>query len=263
MILDIDVNLDYGLSQPTDLLLQIEAADGVGQTILSSALDVVDHVHLARVAAQDNIGNRVWLRSEYRFQCHYTARCRIERPVLDITALHAVPPHLLPAEAVRYLMPSRYCPADTFQNYVGSEFGMSEGGQKIQVMRDWIAEKLQYVSGSSESSTSALDTFVQRRGVCRDFAHLMITFARAAAIPARFASVYAPGVSPQDFHAVAEVYLAGAWHLVDPTGMSQPDTTVMVGVGLDAAEVAFLSAFGSIMLNAQSVMVSQVQQTQG
>src|SRR3546814_14959125 len=76
-------------------------------------------------------------------------------------------------------------------------------------MRDWIENRFTYVSGAGNSETGALDSFVERRGVCRDYTHVMIALARAAHIPARMASVYALRVAPQDFHAVAEVYLDG------------------------------------------------------
>jgi len=79
--------------------------------------------------------------------------------------------------------------------------------------------------------------------------------ARASTIPARFVSVYAPGVNPPDFHAVAEVYLDDAWHLVDPTGMADPASIARIGVGADAADVAFMSSFGTMMLRQQSVSV--------
>lgn len=173
--------------------------------------------------------------------------------MLNISALPAVAPHLLPGDTVRYLMPSRFCPSDEFQTFVSAEFGTFEGGARIAAMKDWINRSFTYAPGSSNAQTTALETFVQRRGVCRDFAHVMITLARASAIPARFASVYAPGVTPQDFHAVAEIYLGGTWHLVDATGMAPADTIARIGVGMDAAEVAFLSAFGRIEYVEQSV----------
>jgi transglutaminase-like putative cysteine protease len=84
----------------------------------------------------------------------------------------------------------------------------------------------------------------------------MIAMARASTIPARFASVYAPGVSPPDFHAVAEVYLDGTWHLVDPTGMASADSIARIGVGPDAAGVAFLSVFGQATFLNQTVSVT-------
>jgi transglutaminase-like putative cysteine protease len=176
---------------------------------------------------------------------------------VDLAALPKSPLHLLPGEAVPYLMPSRYCPSNRFEPFIGEEFGALEGGAKIAAMRDWIGAHLSYVPGASHGETTALDTFHDRAGICRDYAHLMITLARAAEIPARVASVYAPGVTPPDFHAVAEVYLGGAWHLVDATGMAQANEIAVVGVGRDIGDVAFLTAFGALEMNGQNVAVER------
>lgn len=256
MELDVNVHLKYQLSGPTDLLLQIEIADLADQKLQSSTLDTSDVDHIARVTAEEGLGERIWIRTDGEFRCDYTARVIVDRPVLDISALRAVPPHLLPGDTVRYLMPSRYCPSDEFQSFVAAEFGDRQGGARIAAMRDWINKAFSYVPGSSNAQTTALDTFVQRQGVCRDYAHVMIALARASTIPARFASVYAPGVTPPDFHAVAEVYLDGTWHLVDPTGMAPADTIARIGVGPDAAGVALLTAFGQATLMNQTVSVT-------
>ena len=256
MELDVNVHLKYQLSGPTDLLLQIEIADLADQKLQSSKMDTSDVDHIARVTAEEGLGERIWIRTDGEFRCDYTARVIVDRPVLDISALRAVPPHLLPGDTVRYLMPSRYCPSDEFQSFVAAEFGDRQGGARIAAMRDWINKAFSYVPGSSNAQTTALDTFVQRQGVCRDYAHVMIALARASTIPARFASVYAPGVTPPDFHAVAEVYLDGTWHLVDPTGMAPADTIARIGVGPDAAGVALLTAFGQATLMKQTVSVT-------
>jgi transglutaminase-like putative cysteine protease len=125
-------------------------------------------------------------------------------------------------------------------------------------MRDWIAANFSYVPGVSHASTSAADSFLVRQGVCRDYAHVLVSMARAASIPARYASVYAPDVDPPDFHAVAEVWLAGDWHLVDATGMARPDEIARIGVGRDAADSSFLSSFGIAQLVNQEVKVTRV-----
>jgi len=256
MELDVHVHLKYQHSGPTDLLLQIEIADLADQKLQSSKMDTSDVDHIARVTAEEGLGERIWIRTDGEFRCDYTARVIVDRPVLDISALRAVPPHLLPGDTVRYLMPSRYCPSDEFQSFVAAEFGDRQGGARIATMRDWVNKAFSYVPGSSNAQTTALDTFVQRQGVCRDYAHVMIALARASTIPARFASVYAPGVTPPDFHAVAEVYLDGTWHLVDPTGMAPADTIARIGVGPDAAGVALLTAFGQATLMNQTVSVT-------
>ncbi len=257
MEIDINVHLDYQLAGPSDMLLQIEVPDLPDQTLLSSNLVTSTMDHFARVPADDGIGERIWLQSDDVLRCDYSARVRINRPAPDISTLQATPPHLLPGDVVRYLMPSRYCPSDEFQSFVAAEFSSLDGGAKIAAMRDWIANAFTYVPGSSNAQTTALDSFVQRQGICRDYAHVLITLARASAIPARFASVYAPGVTPQDFHAVAEVYIDGDWHLVDPTEMATASTIARIGVGPDASGVAFLSIFGQATLIAQTVNVTE------
>jgi transglutaminase-like putative cysteine protease len=84
----------------------------------------------------------------------------------------------------------------------------------------------------------------------------MITIARALIIPARFVSVYAPRVTPQNFHAVAELYLNGTWYLIDAAAMAAANRVARIGVELDAAKVSFLSSFGQVMLRNQSVQVT-------
>lgn len=256
MEINVNVHLNYRFSGPTDLLLQIEIADTIDQRLQFCNLETSDVECFARVAAEDGIGERLWLRTDGELWCDYSARVIIDRTAPDISALPAVAPHLLPGDAVRYLMPSRYCPSNEFQSYVAAEFADLQGGARIAAIRDWINEAFSYVPGSSNAQTTALDSFVQRQGICRDYAHVMIAMARASTIPARFVSVYAPGVSPPDFHAVAEVYLDGTWHLVDPTGMASADSIARIGVGPDAAGVAFLSVFGQATFLNQTVSVT-------
>jgi transglutaminase-like putative cysteine protease len=258
LLYDVHVDLIYGVSDSTDLLLQIEIADLADQQVQSSDLQLSTTSHFARVSAEEGLGERIWLRAEEDFHCSYQARVKVDRPALDLAPLPQVPPHLLPGDTVRYLMPSRFCPSDQFQEFVAAEFGDHEGGAKIAAMRDWVKDAFAYVPGSSSAQTTAADTFIRRQGVCRDFAHVMITLARAATIPARFASVYAPAVTPQDFHAVAEIFLDGTWHLVDATGMAPADSIARIGIGADAAEVAFLTAFAPITLLSQTVAVRTV-----
>jgi transglutaminase-like putative cysteine protease len=159
---------------------------------------------------------------------------------------------------IDYLMPSRFCPSDRFNDFVMTEFDGLSGGACVTAIRDWVAQHLTYQAGASHGGTCASDTFIQRRGVCRDYAHLLITLARAASIPARYASVYAPDVDPPDFHAVAEVFLGGVWHLVDATGMAAADEVAKIGVGRDAADIPFLSSFGNTTLIEQVVSVSRI-----
>jgi transglutaminase-like putative cysteine protease len=255
VILRINVQLDYWFERPCDVLLQVEAAALADQHVERSHLSASPCDHFVRVPAQDHIGERIWLRTEGRLLVDYSAKIRIDRPVRDIAALPALPPHSLPGETVQYLLPSRYCPSHQFTDFVEATFGALQGGERITAIRDWIAAHLSYVPGASNVETTAVETFHSGQGVCRDYAHLMITLARAGEIPARIASVYAPGVNPPDFHAVAQVFLDGAWHLVDPTGMAQPSEMAIIGIGRDCGDVAFMTAFGPLVMNSQSVAV--------
>lgn len=257
MKLEISASLNYRLPEPADLMLQIEAADGHGQRVLDASLDLGKPGHLARVPTQSGICEPIWLRDEGHLRVAYRASVAIDRPAVDLASLAAMPLHRLLTEAVPYLNESRYCPSNKFHAFVERRFGEDEGGAKIARMRDWIESRFTYVAGSSDAETSALDSFVERRGVCRDYAHVMIALSRAAHIPARMASVYALGVEPQDFHAVAEVYLAGDWHPVDATGMARGDAMARICVGRDAADIAFLTAYGEIELVGQSVSVRE------
>jgi len=257
MKLEISASLNYRLSEPVDLMLQIEAANGHGQRILDASLDVGTPEFIARVPAADGICEPIWLRAEGSLRAEYRARVEIDRPDTDFRSLAAVPLHRLPAEAIPYLNESRYCPSNKFHAFVERRFGDHEGGAKIGRMRDWIESRFTYVSGSSTSETGALDSFVERRGVCRDYAHVMIALARAGICAARMASAYALRVSPQDFHAVAEVYLDGDWHLVDATGMASASEMARICVGRDAADISFLTAYRDIAFVSQSVSVAR------
>jgi len=108
-------------------------------------------------------------------------------------------------------------------------------------VRDWVSQNLRYTPGISVATDGAAHSLLARRGVCRDYAHLTIALLRAKDVPARYASVYAPGLSPMDFHAVAEAYIDGAWWVIDSTGLAPRQSLVRIATGRDAADVAFLT----------------------
>lgn len=257
MRVEIDVVLDYDLPEPHDVLLQIEVAQMADQRIIGDKLTVSSPERLRPVEGNEAVGQRTWAAGVGQFHAHYSAIVEIDRVVLPIAGLAAADPRDLPALVVPYLLPSRYCESDKFEAFVTDEFGQHTGGTKILAMRDWIASHLSYVAGASNVDTTASDTFVQRQGVCRDYAHLLTSFSRAAMIPARIVSAYAPGVTPPDFHAVVEVWLEEAWHLVDATGMARAEEVVRIAVGRDATDVAFMTVFGTAMFRNQSVIVTR------
>ena len=255
--LNIQVRMAYDLSVPTDCLLQVEVARMPGQEVLDDSLRTTPVEGFRRVAGADGVGQRAWFRAEGRLELSYDATVRVTRPDPDLRDLAAAQPHTLPADATGLLMPSRYVPSDLFEAVAADRFdgGSVDGPGVVATMRDWVEDRFAYVPGASDATTTALESYMARRGVCRDYAHVLIALARASGVPARMASVYATDVDPPDFHAVAEVWLGDAWHLVDPTGMARPTAMAVIGVGRDAADVSFLTMMGAGTLVSQSVEV--------
>lgn len=159
------------------------------------------------------------------------------------------------SERLLYMRPSRYCPSDRFASFATSEFGhLSSTNERIAAINTWIFERITYELGSSSRHDSAEDTLLLSRGTCRDFAHLGIALSRGLGIPARFAAVYAPGLSPMDFHAVYETFEDGRWLTHDPTTLAPRQSLVRIATGRDAADTAFFSVFpDTITLRALSV----------
>jgi len=258
--LSIDVELDYFFPEAADVLLAIEVAQLRDQRLIEDLLTVDGTQPLRPVAGEDGIGRRTWMRGEGATRVRYRATVDVERPPLAVDTLAASPLPSLPPDIVPYIWPSRYCESDRFESFVEKTFGALQGGAKVLAMAEWIKREMDYVAGSSDATTTAVDAFVSRRGVCRDFAHLMASFARAAGIPARLVSAYALGLKPPDFHAVVEVWLDGAWRLVDATCLAPTEGMVRIGVGRDATDIAFMTIFGSAEMRAQRVTVTQSDQ---
>ncbi|MGY3262957.1 transglutaminase-like domain-containing protein [Frigoribacterium sp. 2355] len=147
-------------------------------------------------------------------------------------------------DLVRYRRPSRYCESDTLSPTARAEFGGLEGRELLAAVATWVGSHLAYVPGASAPTDGAVQTLLDRQGVCRDYAHLVIALLRGLDVPARLVSVYAPGLSPMDFHAVAEAFVDGAWHVVDATGLAPRQTLVRIATGRDASDTAFLSSHG-------------------
>lgn len=145
-------------------------------------------------------------------------------------------------DRLAYLRPSRYAESDRLAAVAAAEFGGVDGAAALlTAVSSWVGTRLAYVSGSSGPTDGAVNTLLSRRGVCRDYAHLCIALLRARGVPARFAAVYAPGLSPMDFHAVAEAWVDGAWRVADATALAPRSSLVRIATGRDAADTAFVN----------------------
>lgn len=169
-----------------------------------------------------------------------------ERATFDYEAVvagQAEPPAVAEVDLITYLRPSRYCESDTLGPTAASEFGGLTGQPLLKAVGSWVADKLVYVTGSSRPTDGAVNTLLARQGVCRDFAHLVIALLRSLNVPARLVAVYAPGLSPMEFHAVAEAYVDDAWYVVDATHLAPRRSLVRIATGRDAADTAFLTNY--------------------
>ena len=145
-------------------------------------------------------------------------------------------------ERLVYLRPSRYAESDALSPTANAEFrGIAGGAELLGAVSSWVGTRLSYVAGSSLPTDGATRTLLARQGVCRDYAHLCVALLRGLGIPARVASVYAPGLYPMDFHAVAEAWIDGAWRAVDATTLAPRSSLVRIATGRDAADTAFLN----------------------
>jgi transglutaminase-like putative cysteine protease len=157
------------------------------------------------------------------------------------------PRKVTPGEWAVAVRPSRYCPSDQLEGFATTEFDRTmPRAELVTAVAEWVHRRLVYTSGASRPVDTAVDTLLAGQGVCRDYAHLTITLLRALEIPARLVAVYAPGLSPMDFHAVVEADVDGTWCVVDSTRLAPTSSLVRICSGRDAADTAFLSLFGGV-----------------
>ncbi|RIJ71265.1 transglutaminase family protein [Nakamurella silvestris] len=144
-----------------------------------------------------------------------------------------------------YLWPSRYAESDRIAGFARTEFaGIDDPADLLAAVSSWVGTRLDYVPGSSDPIDGAIDTLLAGRGVCRDYAHLVVALLRSLQVPARLVAVYAPGIDPMDFHAVAEACLDGVWYVVDATLLGPRASLLRIATGRDAADTAFMTNYG-------------------
>jgi transglutaminase-like putative cysteine protease len=175
-----------------------------------------------------------------------------------------VPAAQLPDDALVYTLPSRYCLPDVLGDEAWRLFGSEKPGyRRVQAICDHIHGHLRFDYGSSTSSTTAADAYAAGSGVCRDFAHVAISFCRALSIPARYVFGYLPDMdvppdpAPMDFAAWMEVYLDRTWWTFDPRNNAARKGRVLIGRGRDAVDVAMVTTYGGPVLQSMQVWAEE------
>jgi transglutaminase-like putative cysteine protease len=170
----------------------------------------------------------------------------------------------LPPEVLRYLLASRYCEVDRLLDVSGNLFGNSQPGwPRVQAVCDWVQANVTFGYHFASPTKTALEVYADRKGVCRDFQHLAITFCRCLNIPARYATGYlgdigVPPVPPMDFSAWFEVYLEDRWWTFDARNNMPRIGRVLMATGRDAADVAITTSFGTSWLTNFTVVTDEV-----
>lgn len=245
------VALRYDVDGPADFIFLIHPARTAQQLVVAEALDVVPEIDHA-VETDLSSGNRLLkLHAEAGpLDVRLAACVELLHHLVDPGAIEPVAPAELPASTMRYMTASRYCQTDRLQQRAWDLFGaLPRGYAQVQAIAHWVRDNIRFQPGSSHPGTSALETHASGQGVCRDFAHLAITFCRALNYPARFVTGVDygadPSLGPPDFHAYVEAYL-DRWYLFDPTGISPTTGLIRIATGADAADVSFATIFGPV-----------------
>ena len=247
--------LNYEVSQPTIFLFKIAAATTAHQIISNEALTFEPNLNVeqCQIGEDGNRLHRVVVQPcnlSVRYEAVAEVSPELERvQEVEETALAEIPP-----EVLTYMNPSRYCESDLLARFAFEEFSHLEPGyMRVQAINDWVYDHLEYVPGSTNATTTAANVLLQRTGVCRDFAHLAISLCRGIGIPARYVSGYAVDLDPPDYHGFMEAYLGGQWYLFDPTRLASTLGLVRIGVGRDAADLAFSTLTGSAKMTDKQV----------
>ncbi len=254
--LALTVGCRFGLdsTQPATAILQVAPCLAPGVTITAERWDTAAEHH----GYVDQYINRCERFALGAGATHvtYEAHVLLEHPD-DVVEPGApeVPVASLPDDVLTFVMPSRFCLPDELGHEAWQRFGdLAPGWSRVQAIVDYVHGHLQWVEGTSNSWTTAADAYRAGQGVCRDFAHLAITFCRALNIPARYVFGYIPDIDlprppePMDFAAWFEVYLDGRWHTFDARNNTPRVGRVVVGRGRDAVDVALITSFGPLTL---------------
>lgn len=232
----VSCRLDAELTGTADVVLSVAVAEGAALASESLVVALAGTEVTPREIAAGH-GARLHVLSGVgpgRLDVTYSARVSGDAPVPPVDEL----------DLIRYTRPSRYCESDRLAPFARAEFGSLDGMALVDAVATWVRERIVYIAGSSRPTDGAVATLLAGQGVCRDFAHLVVAMVRGCDRPARVASVYAPGLQPMDFHAVAEVFVDGEWLAVDATGLAPRRSMVRIATGRDAADIAFLTTTG-------------------
>lgn len=256
----------YDAEIETPAVFQVEPYEGGPATLMRHSWETTPE--LQRHSYADLYGNgcqRLNLpagASTLRYDALVTVPDATEEVDLDVPEIAVTD---LPDDALHYTLPSRYVLPDVLGDEAWERFGADKPGyRRVQAIVAHVNGHLEFRHGSSTPLTTAADAHDSRQGVCRDYAHLAITFCRALNIPARYVFGYLPEMDVKlppgemDFAAWMEVYLGDRWWTFDPRNNRPRKGRIAIGRGRDALDVAMVTTYGRPVLTAMKVWSDEV-----
>ncbi len=260
MELSAGCHLSFEAIAPSPLILMLRPRSGMGQRVIQEdcrfepTVPVVEYID-----SYGNLCQRLIVPSGV-FQVDTTAIVETS-DTIDIQPEAAfVPVEELPAYALQFLLPSRYCQSDLLRELADEivldiEFAYDQ----VEAIRHWIHTHIEYRYATSNASTSAMETIETRVGVCRDFVHLGIALCRSLTIPARMVVGYLYQLEPMDLHAWFEAFVGDRWYIFDATQSAPRGNRIVIAYGRDAADVALVTQFGPLTLTEMNVWVNATE----
>jgi transglutaminase-like putative cysteine protease len=256
MRFEVGSTLEYQVNGPTTMIVNVHALHTPSQVIVEEKFVVEPRVKMEEISMGSGTNRfvRIETGKAKSLSIVYSATVDCRHEMVSATQLSRVPVAKMDPGLIPFLFPSRYCQSDQLGRLAWNKFGsIGSAYEKVTAITDWISRNVEYLRSSTDSSTSAYDTVIQRAGVCRDFAHLGIALCRALTIPARYFTGYAYSLQPPDFHALFEAYIGGRWIMFDATRLVPLNGIVRIGWGRDAADAAVATIFGRVVCKQMTV----------
>jgi transglutaminase-like putative cysteine protease len=267
MLLRVGYDFVYECPQPTPMILMLNIH-------YTRVPDIVRPDHLivqpaAPITAyRDAFGNWCNRIVAPRGETHLSTDAVLRDSAMPDAAVTTARQHAvqeLPDETLVFLLGSRYCDTDRLLAVAWAEFdGTAPGWPRVQAICDFVHRRIAFGYEHARPTRTAAEAYEERRGVCRDYAHLAVTLCRCMNIPARYCTGYLsdvglpPPYGVMDFAAWFEVYIGGAWHVFDPRNNRPLIGRVLIARGRDAADVALVTSFGPNTLKSFAVHCDEV-----
>ncbi len=247
----------YKTLQPTPILLVIRPRSDHQQMVRQEKLTFSSNLNSCDFEdAHGNLTHRTTLVPGQNVIHHDALVAVSSQPDNQGQPTYATSINELPPLVLRYILPSRYCDSDKLLNFATQQFGrFTIGIDQVYAICNWVHGNIEYRTGSGRPDISTSEVIARGYGVCRDFAHVVITLCRALNLPARYVTGHLPDIgfmnplTPMDFHAYLEVYLGGQWCTFDARFNVPRIGRVKIAHGLDAVDGAFGTIFGPAQLD--------------